>query len=729
VKISNLRSRIGKGFTHGIKKQGAFYRKSLIWLLLTASIPGFITGVCIYLFGVDRVEQDLSKLHQNQMEERVKNIDDQLSYLEMDLSHWAFSPRFGHSLSELDFVYYFKETRDISTSLIVMQGSHPLIQDVELYVDRSDPVVFRTGYYRVTIPEEVERYRALLADKRSMYWMEDPMRLVHKIPGDSTTPFGYLIVTMNRDKVVNLLKTMTPYNKGLTFLMRADGEVLVADNKESEQTEALRAAITNRSEERSGTFLWEWKGVNYSVSFGQLRRIETEWTYVSAVPTSVITSPVAVLSNIILIVSTAALLLALLLSWLTSIGMYSPVERLLRRLDDQLPSLRTSFLLQLLQGHLYSYSEEDLLERMKSYGWETNNRFIYVIHFQLTGYGLRSDRFPPGNEGLLTFAASNIIEELTAEQFDQIGIINFHDLTIGLLLMTSDATSVKATLLQLGDEITQKVNRILGLQVTMTISQPTDSVKRIASTFMEVKRAAGFRTFEDRNQILDMEKLSTSENEETNYPFELEMEIIQALRSGKQSVAEELISKFLHEVFTRHGTEIRVQQSMLQLLGSIQHMILQSGVSTYRLFGGLNLFDQLSQIREPVKMLRFLKERVIGPYMLEREARADGELKLLIEQTVIYMHANYMKDISLESCSDRVQLNSYTLSKLFKQTTGVNFIDYLTDLRIGKAKQLLLATDRKINDIAEEVGYQQRYFNRIFKKQVGITPGQFRELS
>jgi AraC-like DNA-binding protein len=726
--FNKLRVRVRGRLTQGIKHKAAFYRKGLIWLLLTASIPGFITGVCIYLFGVDRIEQDLSKLHQNQMEERVKNIDDQLAYLEMDLSHWAFSPRFGYSLQDLDFVYNFKETRDISTSLVVLQGSHPLIQDAELYIDRAQPIVFKTGYYKLMNAAEIELYREPLEDQRNVYWLQEPIRLIHKIPGDSTTPFGYLVVTMKRDKVVSLLKTMTPYNKGTTFLMRADGDVLIADRSEDAHTEALRTAITNKSE-LSGTFLWEWQNITYSVSYGNLRRIETEWTYVSAVPMSAITSPVAVLSNIILIVSTVGLLLALVLSWLASIRMYSPIKRLLRRLDDQLPGLRTSFLLQLLQGHLYSYSEEDLLGRMKSYGWETQDHSFYVLHFQLTGYEGRSDRFPPGNEGLLTFAASNIIEELAAEHFEQTGAINFHNLTIGLLLMTPNVGSIKAGLLQLGENITEKINRILGLQVTMTISHPTNAVKRIAGTFMEVERAAGFRRFENRNQILDLEELSTAENDETNYPFELEMEIIQALRCGKQSEAETLVSRFLKEVFSRHGTEIRVQQSMLQLLGSIQHMILQSGVSTFRIFGEVNLFGQLSQIREPGKMLRFLKERVIGPYMQERDARANGELKQVIEQTIEYMHANYTTEISLESCADRVNMSSYTLSKLFKQMTGVNFIDYLTELRIGKAKQLLRETEQRINDIAEQVGYQQRYFNRIFKKQVGVTPGQFRELS
>lgn len=65
-----------------------------------------------------------------------------------------------------------------------------------------------------------------------------------------------------------------------------------------------------------------------------------------------------------------------------------------------------------------------------------------------------------------------------------------------------------------------------------------------------------------------------------------------------------------------------------------------------------------------------------------------------------------MTDISLESCADYVRMNPFLLSKVFKETTGSNFIDYLTQIRLEKAKQLLRETDLKMNQVAERVGYQ-----------------------
>jgi YesN/AraC family two-component response regulator len=86
-----------------------------------------------------------------------------------------------------------------------------------------------------------------------------------------------------------------------------------------------------------------------------------------------------------------------------------------------------------------------------------------------------------------------------------------------------------------------------------------------------------------------------------------------------------------------------------------------------------------------------------------------------------------MSDISLEECAETFQTTPFTLSKAFKQINGMNFIDYLTLLRIEKAKELLSNTDMKVNEIAEHIGYQPSYFIRLFRKFEDMTPGQYRD--
>jgi two-component system response regulator YesN len=72
-------------------------------------------------------------------------------------------------------------------------------------------------------------------------------------------------------------------------------------------------------------------------------------------------------------------------------------------------------------------------------------------------------------------------------------------------------------------------------------------------------------------------------------------------------------------------------------------------------------------------------------------------------------------------------MNAEYLSRLFKKTTGSNFVDYLTDYRIARAMEFMQGTSCKNYEIAKRVGYEDyRYFSQIFKKKTGMTIGEYR---
>lgn len=93
-----------------------------------------------------------------------------------------------------------------------------------------------------------------------------------------------------------------------------------------------------------------------------------------------------------------------------------------------------------------------------------------------------------------------------------------------------------------------------------------------------------------------------------------------------------------------------------------------------------------------------------------------------------YIQKHYMEKITLEEVSDLVGFNSTYFSTVFKKDSGNNFVDYLTDVRINKAKELL-REDLSINVICEEVGYlDMKHFKKTFKKKTGLNPNEFRKL-
>lgn len=116
---------------------------------------------------------------------------------------------------------------------------------------------------------------------------------------------------------------------------------------------------------------------------------------------------------------------------------------------------------------------------------------------------------------------------------------------------------------------------------------------------------------------------------------------------------------------------------------------------------------------------------------LSRIAAAKRKRKVVSKEVRLaldYMETHYSSDLSLQQASAHVNLSPSYLSSLFKKEMNINFVDYLNEIRIEKAKELLLDSYLKSYEIAESVGFKENtYFCKIFKKVTGMTTGEYRK--
>lgn len=99
-----------------------------------------------------------------------------------------------------------------------------------------------------------------------------------------------------------------------------------------------------------------------------------------------------------------------------------------------------------------------------------------------------------------------------------------------------------------------------------------------------------------------------------------------------------------------------------------------------------------------------------------------------MEEAISYIRENYAKDLNMAMVSNHICMNYSLFSAAFKEHTGVNFVNYLKEIRIAEAKRLLIQTEDKITEIAKQVGFENdKHFMKSFKTACGVSPSEFRK--
>lgn len=186
----------------------------------------------------------------------------------------------------------------------------------------------------------------------------------------------------------------------------------------------------------------------------------------------------------------------------------------------------------------------------------------------------------------------------------------------------------------------------------------------------------------------------------------------------------------------RHQSDVKI--IMLSAFDTFEYarQVMQQGVKEYLVKPARKdeLIAAIERVLAEIKQERREKQeqdnlREIVQWAIS-PAEKDGQLisdDKKLQRAKAFMEKNYTQAISLEDAAEHVGLSPYYLSKLFKEHFSVNFIDYLTQLRVEKAKALMLNPTNSLKEICYNVGYKDpNYFSRVFKKSTGLSPSEYR---
>lgn len=206
-------------------------------------------------------------------------------------------------------------------------------------------------------------------------------------------------------------------------------------------------------------------------------------------------------------------------------------------------------------------------------------------------------------------------------------------------------------------------------------------------------------------------------------------EIEKILKTGEKETCRKMLAGFFRKAGydSLDSLMIRLYITMDIYLTALT-FVRELGISDEKFtccFGGIDdISSRLSTVESTLGYFSGMLEQCIvwrAEYFHEQSNAA-------IKKAKDYINENYNSDtISLTNVADAINLSPTYFSAIFKKHTGTNFIDYLTGIRIERAKELLCCTSMPISQIAFEVGFRDyRYFSQIFKKHTGQTPREFK---
>lgn len=177
---------------------------------------------------------------------------------------------------------------------------------------------------------------------------------------------------------------------------------------------------------------------------------------------------------------------------------------------------------------------------------------------------------------------------------------------------------------------------------------------------------------------------------------------------------------------------LRLMELVYERNTSVQFIIL-SGYDNFDYCKHAMQFGALDYLLKPVDEAELLcaVRKAIARIDNRKEADSaeiDVKHSRLVMKILEYIKRYYNTSLSLNVLADKFHYNSRYISQIIKKETGVNFVDYLNQVRIQRAKQFLKQDGNRVEEISTKVGYNDsRYFAKIFKNSEGVTPSEYRK--
>lgn len=323
-----------------------------------------------------------------------------------------------------------------------------------------------------------------------------------------------------------------------------------------------------------------------------------------------------------------------------------------------------------------------------------------------------------------------IVSQTTKDTLGSLGTVEILDdgwKEIIAILNIEQTENIDNIIIKSFTKIEEFVSIEMDAEVEINIGGVYSDITGVYNSYMEACECSEYRIYSGTGRILSYSKIKSREKDRSYvYNAEQENEFIRNVVMGNEKAALACLDEMIDA--HKDGSVVVLRCLFFNLLGTMLKILNSGNVEIAEEIDNSYHFDDLFACRNMTE----LKDTIttIVTEVCKNINMHGGNKKQNLKRAMLEYVDNHYNDnaMSLERIADEFNLNLTYISHFFKEQIGENFSDYLTRLKVEKAKGFLQNTDLTIGEIAIKVGYaNSTVLIKNFKKIEGITPGKYRE--
>lgn len=405
------------------------------------------------------------------------------------------------------------------------------------------------------------------------------------------------------------------------------------------------------------------------------------------------------------------------------------LDQLEEMYQNSLPTLQEYFHNKLIMGK--TKLTGDYKKQFSIYGIDIDDDHTGVLVFTLDNLDETSEEFFEKSVQIILLRIAEMVKQLLPPQYKRTVFQSYNNEVVALYNSNINYSETIQAVSITAEAIKNTLRRTTGISVSAGLGSIYPTLKDVALSYREAVQALNYRLVYGDNAVLYINHVEVKEVKAL--PFnslnDTLTNIQNVLWTGKAEEVLKIIDKKLAE-WTPHKNipYYYVQQIFCQLLSALLRTIYEMNIPPEAIYGEpVHLYGELFKkhtLDEITKWYEHLVEKTCVAINQKKALRVSN----VIDSAVSYIKQNCQKDLSLSEVAEHVNLNPSYLSRLFKEETGIPFIEYVRNTKIDLARELLRHSNKKIYEICEDLGYQNvQYFSTVFKNIVGMTPIEYKK--